>query len=172
MSKESVQELRDMFNYHPDGYLVRKSTGRPCGQRPNRPDGRIHVQVGRRKLLAHRIVYAIVTGEMPNGDIDHIDGNPLNNRIENLRDVSKSENLHNSKNRKDNSSGFPGVHWHHQHQKWHARIQVDNQRIFLGYFSDYEDAVRARKIAKIKHHPTSPEAQKFASELFRVDVDA
>lgn len=164
MDKELIQELRDMFEYHEDGYLIRRSTGKPCGRRANRSDGYTIVRVGGRMLRAHRIIYAIIHGEMPEGEIDHINGNRADNRIENLRDVSKSVNQHNSKKRKDNSSGFPGVSWDTQHQKWRAQIMVDNQQIRLGLFENLEDAVQARKKAKIKYHPTSPEAKKYSSE--------
>ena len=166
MNTKLIEELRATFEYHEAGYLIRKRTDKPCGQRSNRTDGYAAVKVNGRKLLAHRIIYAIIHGEMPEGEIDHIDGDRMNNRIENLREVSKSENQHNSKKRKDNSSGFPGVIWHAQCRKWQAQICVDNQKIHLGYFKDHEDAVQARKMAKIKYHPSSPEAIKYASECF------
>lgn len=164
MTKELVEELRATFDYHPDGYLIRKKNGKPCGKRANTYNGYARVNVGGRMLRAHRVIYAIMTGKMPDGDIDHIDQNPMNNRIENLRDVPRSENMHNSKKRKNNTSGFAGVCWHARHQKWHAYIDVDYQRIHLGLFDAFNEAVEARKMAKIKYHPTSPEAQKYSSE--------
>jgi len=162
MSEESVQELRDMFEYHTDGYLIRKKNGKPCGMHANNGKGYAQVWCGGKLLYAHRIVYAIVHGKMPEGQIDHLNGDRSDNRIENLRDVSKSVNMHNCKKPKDNSSGFTGVSWHARYQKWLAYITIDNRNIHLGYFTEFEDAVYARKMAKIKYHPTSPEAQKFA----------
>lgn len=164
MNTELIEELRATFEYHTDGYLIRKRTGKPCGQHSNRPDGRAEVNVNGRMLRAHRVIYAIIHGEMPEGEVDHIDQNPMNNRIENLRDVSTAENQHNSKKRKDNSSGFTGVHWYARCQKWRAEIRVNSRLIFLGYFENFEDAVEARKEAKIRYHPSSPEAQKYANE--------
>lgn len=166
MSKELIEELRATFEYHPGGYLIRKKNGKPCGQRANTRQGYALVSVGGRLLYAHRIIYAIINGEMPEGEIDHIDQNHMNNRIENLRDVSSSENQHNYKIPKDNTSGFTGVSWYARDRKWKAEIMVDNQRIYLGYFENFEEAVEARKKAKIKYHPTSPEAFKYALELF------
>lgn len=165
MSKELIQELRDMFEYHEDGYLIRKSTGKPCGKRANRHTGYAIVGVGKRRLCAHRIIFAIVYGEIPVGEVDHINGDRMDNRIENLRDVSSSENMHNSKKRKDNSSGFPGVTWYALCQKWRAQIMADKRQIHIGDFDDFEDAVQARKKAKIKYHPTSPEAIQYVKEL-------
>ena len=165
MSKELIQELRNTFEYHPGGYLIRKKNGKPCGQRTNRPDGYAAVGVGKRTLYAHRIIYAIMHGKMPL-EVDHINGNRIDNRIENLRDVSSAENSHNSKMFKSNASGFPGVYWYTQRQKWMAYICIDNRKIHLGYFENFEEAVQARKKAKIRHHPSSPEAVKYASECF------
>ncbi|MCZ2128594.1 MAG: HNH endonuclease [Anaerolineales bacterium] len=172
MSKELIQELRDTFEYHADGYLIRKKNGKPCGQRANDPNGYARVSVGRhinkRQLYVHRIIYAIVHGEMPEGQIDHIDQNRINNRIENLREVSSSENLHNSKKRKDNSSGFPGVYWDAHARKWKSQIMVNNRNIHLGLYKEFADAVLAKKKAKIKYHPSSPEAIKYASEYSNI----
>lgn len=147
-----IEELRATFDYHEDGYLIRKRTGEPCGLRANHPTGYALVNVGGRLLFAHRIIYAINHGEMP-GEVGHINDNREDNRIENLRDVSTSENQHNSKVRKTNTPGLSGVFWYAPTQKWVARIRVDHQLIHLGYFTDYEEAVQARKLAKIKHHP-------------------
>lgn len=164
MSEELIEELRATFEYHEDGYLIRKRTGKPCGTRANTSNGYASVWVGGKTLLAHRIIYAIVRGEIPEGQIDHLNGDRSDNRIENLRDVSGLENMHNSKMPKTNTSGFTGVHWETQRKKWMAQIRVDKRQKFLGYFDDFEDAVEARKMAKIKYHPTSPEAQKYRNE--------
>jgi len=166
MTTELIEELRATFAYHEDGYLIRKKNGKPCGQHANTSDGYADVWVNGRTLLAHRIIYAIAHGAMPAGQIDHINGNRMDNRIENLRDVSASENSHNSKRPKNNTSGFPGVSWNIQRQKWMAYICVNNRRIHLGLFDDIDDAVQARKMAKINYHPSSPEAVKFADECF------
>lgn len=164
MNTELIEELRNTFDYHPDGYLIRKKNGKPCGKHANHPTGYIHVRVGKSMLRVHRIIYAIVYGKLPNGEIDHINGNRADNRIENLREVSSSENSHNFKKYKNNSSGYQGVSWYAQYQKWVAKITIDNRRIHLGYFENLEEAVEARKKAKIKHHPSSPEAVKYANE--------
>src|SRR5690606_15220653 len=109
MSKELVQELRDTFEYHPDGYLIRKKNKKPCGQHANHNKGYALVWVNGRLLLAHRIIYAIVHGKTPEGEIDHINRNRIDNRIENLRDVSHSDNMHNYPMPETNTSGFVGV---------------------------------------------------------------
>lgn len=164
MTKELIQDLRNTFDYHEDGYLIRRKNGKPCGHRANTSDGYTDVWVGGRMLKAHRVIYALVYGEMPD-EIDHINGNRSDNKIENLRAVSRSENNHNYKMLKTNTSGFQGVYWNTQRQKWMAYIKVNNRMINLGRFKDRDDAVQARKIAKIKYHPSSPEALQFAKEF-------
>lgn len=168
MSTE-IQELRDTFDYHEDGYLIRRKNGKPCGTRANIRTGYAHVGFGGsgKKLLAHRVIYAIVHGAMPDGQIDHINGNRVDNRIENLRYVSASENSHNYKMPKTNTSGFQGVSWSAQTCKWMAYIRVDNRQVYLGLFEDINDAIHARKMAKMKYHPSSPEAIQYADEMFR-----
>lgn len=167
MSKELIEELRATFEYHTDGYLIRKKNKKPCGQHGNAGNGYVQVKVGKKRLYAHRVIYAINHGNMPEGDIDHINGNCMDNRIENLRKVSKSENQHNHRMPKNNASGSIGVIWHTRDQKWMAQIRVNNRMIHLGYFTDFEKAVQARKTAKMKYHPTSPEAVKSASECLK-----
>ena len=75
--------------------------------------------------------------------IDHIDNNPLNNRIENLRLCNLSENARNANKRVDNSSGYKGVSWHKQSSKWVAQITVNGKRKHLGFFKDKEEAHEA-----------------------------
>lgn len=92
--------------------------------------------------LAHRIIWAMVFDEWPDC-IDHINGNRADNRIQNLRSVSKSQNSKNMKKPSNNSSGFQGVHWCSERRKWVASVG----RKSLGRFRLFEDAISARKSA-------------------------
>jgi hypothetical protein len=80
--------------------------------------------------------------------VDHIDGNPLNNRRYNLRGVYPKQNAINQKLQSNNTSGHKGVHWHKGINKWIANIGVDNKLIHLGYFINIEDAIIARENAE------------------------
>lgn len=104
---------------------------------------------------AHRVIWAMTFGAWPDGQIDHINGNRSDNRIENLRVVSNAENQRNSKIRSTNTSGAAGVSWNKRCAKWQARITVNHKRIHLGYFGNKDDAIAARKSAEIKYgfHP-------------------
>lgn len=82
---------------------------------------------------------------------DHADRNPFNNRKYNLRYATHAENSRNHNKRRDNTSGFIGVGWNTQHNKWAARIDVNRKQIHLGYFSDIQDAIRARLEAEAKY---------------------
>lgn len=98
------------------------------------------------RYLAHRIIWEMHNGKIPGGMcIDHIDGNGLNNRIENLRVVSLSTNQRNSRAPKNNSTGIVGVY--RKKNGWH--VQVAGR--YAGYFKDFFDACCARKSAERIH---------------------
>lgn len=94
---------------------------------------------------AHRVVWAMMHGEWPTGEIDHINGNRSDNRIENLRVVSKTENAMNAKRRVDNSSGCHGVVWHKGGRKWMVRAGSK----YLGLYPTLGSAIEARMKADI-----------------------
>lgn len=81
-------------------------------------------------------------------EIDHIDGNILNNQRANLRVVTHADNLKNQKLRKNNTTGLNGVGWFGAGKKWRARIMVDYKEIHLGYFEDKQEAIKARRKAE------------------------
>jgi hypothetical protein len=83
--------------------------------------------------------------------IDHINHNTLDNRKENLRIVTNSDNLKNSRLRIDNKSGCKGVRFDTSRNKWAVVIKVNYKKIYLGRFSNFDDAVKARKEAEIKY---------------------
>lgn len=97
---------------------------------------------------AHRLVWAHQKGVMPVGDIDHIDGDGMNNRIENLRCVDRGENSRNARLCKRNTSGVCGVHRHKGKDYWRSVINKDGKRILLGHYKDFFEAVCARKSAE------------------------
>lgn len=99
----------------------------------------------------HRLIWFYQTGEWPNV-IDHINGDKLDNRWENLRNVTQFENCRNVRRRKDNISGTTGVHWSKRRNKWIAKIQnEDGKTISLGSFSSKKEAIVVRKTAEIKY---------------------
>ena len=90
-------------------------------------------------------------GYMPK-EIDHIDNNPSNNRIENLREATRSEQLCNTKLRKDSTSGIKGVTWDKSRNKWIVSINKDKKTMFRGRFNDLELAQLVAVEARNKYH--------------------
>lgn len=105
-----------------------------------------------RQYLAHRLAWLYVHGEMPSGEIDHINRNKTDNRIANLRSVSRSVNQQNNGLRADNKSGFVGVHWHSSKQRWRAVITLNGKKHRLGNFTTKEAAAEAYAEAKARLH--------------------
>jgi len=97
------------------------------------------------------VIWAIVHGEWPEWQIDHINGVRRDTRLCNLRSVSASENSRNCALSTRNKSGSIGVCWDAHHNKWHASIKVDGRQVALGRFSEFENAVSARKAAEAKY---------------------
>jgi hypothetical protein len=113
--------------------------------------GYYHGAVMGRTMRAHRIIWKMVHG-VDAEYIDHIDGDRLNNKIENLRSVSHSMNLRNQKMNAKNTSGHIGVYWHASTKQWAAQIKVKQQTIFLGYNKDINVVIQLRKDAEEKYN--------------------
>jgi hypothetical protein len=90
--------------------------------------------------------------EWPNGQIDHINGDRLDNRICNLRVASHAENQRNSRRPTANTSGIKGVSWDKRESKWQANIRVNNKMINLGRFNNKEDAAAVYRAAALRYH--------------------
>jgi hypothetical protein len=107
-----------------------------------------------RHYFAHRVIWAIHRGQWPEF-IDHIDGRRDNNRLENLRCVSRAENAKNMRQGSRNRSGVTGVHWDKEGRKWKAVISVQGAPKHIGYFKDLDEARAARREAEIAEgfHP-------------------
>lgn len=114
-------------------------------------NGRRKIMISGRQYHAHRIAWLLVHREWPKGDIDHIDGNPLNNAIANLRDVSRSVNMQNLKRaRSDSKTGKLGTI--EKNGRFRACIRVSGKTRHLGYFDDVESAHSAYLAAKRQSH--------------------
>jgi hypothetical protein len=113
----------------------------------------MEISVDRHKILVHRLAWMYVYGKWPRNDIDHINGNPLDNRIENLRDVTELGNNQNLRRpKKGNISGFLGVA--PNHSRWLAKITVSGKQIYLGTYNTPEEAHQAYLAAKRVLHST------------------
>lgn len=122
--------------------------GKPAGYIA--PHGYNLVQLPGRMECAHRIAWVMTHGEWPEF-VDHIDGDRANNRLANLRSVSRSENARNKAKSSGNKSGVTGVSWYSGISKWVAEIGHNKKTIRLGRYECFDDAVAARKQAEVKY---------------------
>lgn len=112
--------------------------------------GRIMLQGG--NYAIHRLVWLYTYGEFPSGVIDHIDGNPSNNKLENLRECSRQQNQKNMRKARNNTSGYKGVSWNIKAKKWLAKAKLAGKNYYLGVFEKVEDAAKAYADFTKKHH--------------------
>jgi len=157
----SVERLREVLHYCPETGLFTRAIsggGKYAGTIAGnfRKDGYIGILIDSRRYLAHRLAWLYMHNAFPAGEIDHIDGVRSNNAIANLREATRSENVHNRKGANKNSkSGFLGVSWHKQSMKWVAQIKFNRKSFNLGLFDSPEVAHAAYLSAKAKFHPFS-----------------
>ena len=95
-------------------------------------------------IAAHLIIYVIMTGRFPTEHVDHIDGDPQNNKWVNLREVTQAVNTRNQRKNSRNTSGFAGVYWAHREKRWASQVTVDGITKRLGTFDSPEEAYKAR----------------------------
>jgi hypothetical protein len=147
--------------------------GKPAGSiNCNTHHRTIYLTSGGGPIFAHRVLWAMAYGSWPKNQIDHIDGNPSNNQLKNLREaVTGSEQQQNQKRNARNRSGYPGVSWHKGAGNWQAYITVARRNYHLGYFADRTDAFIARCTAKIRMHPYQPfdrDVTRWQADLHRI----
>ena len=111
----------------------------------------VSIKVGEKKhnISLHRMAWTLHNKCKPSGFIDHINHDKSDNRIENLREVTKVQNNRNKSMCKLNTSGNTGVSWHKRDNIWEARIKVDYKQVYLGRFNSKEDAIKAREDAEV-----------------------
>jgi hypothetical protein len=151
----SIERLRELLSYDPVSGVISWRVPGPGRRRGNAghqvPGGYLHIGIDRKVHYGHRIAWALHYGAWPDALIDHIDGNPANNCIENLRTATRAQNNRNKKIGSLNTSGIKGVRWDAPTKKWRAQIKVDYKTIWLGNFDTKEDAARAYLSAAEKH---------------------
>lgn len=146
-----TQELaKDLFDYREDGVLLWKinkrhtnvgdEAGRLSSHRYPRTEY-LRIKIAGRSYGAHRIVWLWHHGYLPEHEIDHINRVSTDNRIENLREVTRTCNLRNTGNHSQNTSGVKGVNYHKGHGKWEAKIQADRKIIHVGEHDSFLEAV-------------------------------
>lgn len=110
-----------------------------------------YIKIHGQTFAEHRLAFLYMTGALPIDEVDHINHNRTDNRWDNLRDVDRKNNGRNHKVSKRNNSGVVGVHWDANRKKWSASITYDGRIIYLGRYSQIEDAAEARAKANVMY---------------------
>lgn len=110
-------------------------------------NGYRHGRIWGQHVYAHRAGWALVHGEWPSEQVDHINGDRADNRLSNLRAVSNAQNCMNRSLQRNNTTGTVGVYWHAPSARWTARVHVRGKQVSLGYFKSKAEAASARALA-------------------------
>ncbi len=113
--------------------------------------GYVRICIGRKFYYGHRVAWLFAHGEWPAEEIDHINGDPADNRIANLRPAARHKNAQNCGISRNNTSGVTGVSWDRREQKWAAYIMIARRKIALGNHADFDAAVQARRDAERRY---------------------
>ena len=153
LSLPPIEVLNSLFDLR-DGVLFNKVKRKmmPAGVESGCQKGRYRwIKVDGQRYAAHRIIFYMTHGYCPEY-IDHIDGNGLNNKPENLRPATLSENKCNQKIYKSNTSGIKGVYWCKPKNAWVAQIAINKRRKTLGKFETKELAAECVNLARQTLH--------------------
>lgn len=157
----TAERLQEILNYNPKTGIftwkktlsIRAPAGVNAGGRARNDHREFHlIGIEGRKYQASHLAWLYVHGTWPEHQIDHRDGNPLNNCIDNLRAASGSQNQANRGRNKNNTSGYKGVYWDRSSGRWAANIWKNRRKIWLGCHDTAELAHAAYCRAALEHH--------------------
>jgi hypothetical protein len=159
MGKQNIPQIdqslvRGLFGYDEKGlYKLKSTTNSPAGKRAHKihKQGYKGFKINGKVIGEHRLVWVYHFGFMPSL-IDHINGDRSDNRVENLRVATNSQNICNSRLAKNNTSGAKGVIWAKDRNKWRARIVSGVVKKWLGSFNSYEEACKTVNNARKELH--------------------
>lgn len=159
-SELTAEVARERWSYNPSNgeftWRIATSNKRPgeIAGNLNRSDGYWRVKYRERAHQQHRVIWLMMTGAWPPELIDHIDGNPLNNRWTNLRCASIAINMQNlTRVHRTSTSGLLGVIQSRSRKRWCATINFGGKAHHLGTFDSPQEAHLAYIEAKRRHHP-------------------
>lgn len=156
------EKIKELFDYREDGFLVRKHNtqgnknyaGKIVGYIPkkiSRNSRYVTTKIHGEHWCVHKLIYFYHYGYIPE-QIDHINRNTFDNRIENLRPATSTQNMSNRGIFVNNKSGCKGVCWHKRLKKWQVSVGVNKKQRHIGYFDDFELAELVALEARDKFH--------------------
>lgn len=150
------ERVRELFDYDPESGIVTRRifvnynrgrvgdiVGYKSGTSPY-----LYVRIDKKCFLLHRVIWLWVKGYWPENDVDHINRNPQDNRWANLRVVSKTCGMINTKVRNDNNTKVRGVFWDTVNKLWRSRITYKHKTTYIGGFKSFTEAVAHRLAAE------------------------
>lgn len=153
----TVEFVRERFNYYPStGVLTWRTNVRSdlVGKAAGTLQGKGYLSVvinNEHRILVHRLIWIHFYGREPKETIDHVNRIKTDNRIANLREASWSQQIMNQGMRSNNTSGFKGVIWDRDRNRYAAQLMLNGRNKYLGRFERIEDAIAARKAAEEKY---------------------
>jgi hypothetical protein len=146
------ERLKELLTYDSDTgdffWNVNKSRVAKKGQKCSGKSistGYLRIGIDGKRYLAHRLAWLYVHGKFPKNDLDHINRIRTDNRLCNLRDATRAENL-------QNRSNVKGVYWHKRAKKWLAQIKANKKHYYLGLHGSFEEARQAYIAAALQLH--------------------
>lgn len=159
MARPAISDIFDLLSYDPLSGTVTWKVNRAGGVKAgdvagwnNGNRGYRRISIRENRAYAHHVAWLFITGEWPEDEIDHENGNPADNRAENLRPASRTENNRNTRARKHNRVGLKGVRETPQPGVWSARIRLYGREIYLGRYRSPHEAHQAYCAAALKLH--------------------
>lgn len=152
------EKLREILHYDPDSgawtWIKPASYNVEVGQAAGTVSfyGYRIITINRKKYRSARLAHLYMTGSWPVFEADHENRCKLDDRWDNIRDLSRSENALNRDTQSNNESGTRGVHWDFDRSKWFVQVKKDNVTHFIGRYDDFDEAVSARDEAVKKIH--------------------
>jgi hypothetical protein len=141
-------QILAQFSYNPDTGVITGVRSRPIGHFDDKGYLRVNLGKGHGYIRAHRLAWFLMTSELPDGDIDHINRIKHDNKWSNLRIATCSENASNADVRPDNKHGIKGVCFETRDKFFLVQISIAGIRTVVGRYKDFFEACCARKSAE------------------------
>lgn len=146
---QSIFDYKDGELYWKENRYRNKTKGKKAGSLDTK--GYRFVTIQSKAHRVHRVIFLMHYGYLPDF-IDHINGNRLDNKIENLRPCSMAENARNCKKPKHNTSGYKGIRWRKDRSKWQVFFKVNKKYMSFGCYFDLEVAKFVAETMRYKYH--------------------